>query len=75
MNLNGRICLEGLLVFGMAGFAFTYVISPLLDDYYKKMKDKYRKILCIVLMVLFVADIVWSFMAPNIGEGITSGLV
>lgn len=75
MNLNGRICLEGLLVFGMAGFAFTYVISPMLDDYYKKMQDKHRKILCIALMALFVADIVWSFMAPNIGEGITSGLV
>ncbi len=75
MNLNGRICLEGLLVFGMAGLAFTYIISPLLDDIFTKMKDKYRWILCIILILIFIADFIWSLISPNVGEGITSGLV
>ena len=39
LNVNGRICFEGLLVFGMAGLAFTYIISPMLDDIYKKVKE------------------------------------
>ena len=75
MNLNGRVCLEGLLVFGMAGMLFTYVISPMLDDIYGKIDKKYRKIVCAILLILFVLDIIWSVMVPNAGEGITSGLV
>ncbi|MCR5543532.1 MAG: DUF975 family protein [Eubacterium sp.] len=75
MNLNGRICLEGLLVFGMAGLLFTYVLSPMLDDIYGKIDKKYRKIVCAILLILFILDIIWSVMVPNTGEGITSGLV
>ena len=71
MNLHGRICLEGLLVFGLAGLAFTYVFSPMLDDLFQKMKVKHRKIICAVLIVLFVADLVWSVISPNTGAGIT----
>ena len=75
LNINGRICFEGLLVFGMAGLTFTYILSPMLDDLYKKVDEKYRKIICIILMILFVADFIWSVLSANVGEGITSGLV
>ena len=72
LNINGRICFEGLLVFGMAGLAFTYLFSPMLDDLYQKMSRKNRIILCVILVVLFAADLVWSLIAPNTGAGITS---
>ena len=75
MNLNGRICLEGVLLFGFAGFAFTYVISPWLDDQYIKMDTKKRKILCAILLLLFVADLIWSIMVPNTGNGVTGEFV
>ena len=75
MNLNGRICLEGVLLFGFAGFAFTYVISPWLDDQYLKMSTKYRKVLCTVLLILFVLDLIWSVVSPNAGSGVTGGFV
>lgn len=71
LNIHGRVCFEGLLVFGMAGLAFTYVFSPMLDDLYKKMDDKYRKILCTVLLILFAIDLVWSVLSPNTGVGVT----
>ena len=71
LNLNGRICLEGLLVFGMAGVAFTYIFSPMLDNFYKKMKPKVRNALCIILPLLFIIDLAWSSSHPNIGKGIT----
>lgn len=71
LNIHGRVCFEGLLVFGMAGMAFTYVFSPMLDDLYQKMGMKSRKILCAVLIVLFLADLVWSVISPNSGAGIT----
>jgi uncharacterized membrane protein len=75
LNVNGRICFEGLLVFGMAGLAFSYILSPMLDDMYNKVNEKYRRIICIILMILFVADFIWSMLSPNIGDGITSGLI
>lgn len=75
LNLNGRICFEGLLVFGMAGWAFTYIISPFLDDLYGKAAKKYRWIICIALSILFIIDLIWSIVSPNVGNGVTSGLV
>ncbi len=75
MNINGRVCLEGLLVFGMAGLAFTYLLSPMIDDLYERVPKKIRMIVCIVLVVIFVADVIFSAFVPNVGEGVTSGLV
>ena len=73
MNINGRVCLEGLTVFGLAGVAVTYFIAPVSDNLLRKIPDKKRKILCTVLIVLFLADCVWSVMHPNTGNGITEG--
>ena len=32
LNLNGRICAEGLLTFGLGGLAIVYLLAPALDD-------------------------------------------
>ncbi|MBR1528672.1 MAG: DUF975 family protein [Oscillospiraceae bacterium] len=73
MNINGRVCLEGLTVFGLAGVAVTYFIAPVSDNLLKKLSPKKRKILCIILLILFVIDCIWSVMHPNTGNGITEG--
>lgn len=73
LNINGRVCLEGLLVFGLAGVAFTYIFSPLLDNLYSKIKMPAKKIICIVLISLFAVDLVYSFFNPNKGDGVTYG--
>lgn len=71
LNIDGRICLEGLFVFGLAGVAFTYVFAPLLDNLYMKIKPSAKKPVCIVLGVLFLADLAWSALSPNTGSGVT----
>ena len=40
MNLDGRICAEGLLVFGLGGMAIVYVVAPLLDNLLQKVNEK-----------------------------------
>ena len=71
INLHGRICLEGLLVFGLGGSSITYFLAPLLNSLFNRVKSKVILIICIILVALFGADIVYSIQHPNTGEGIT----
>ena len=75
LNLNGRICAEGLLVFGIAGTAFIYVLAPMLDDLFERIRPKILWPLCIALLLVFFADVVYSSFVPNTGKGVTSAAV
>ena len=72
LNLHGRICAEGLLVFGIGGVAVVYVIAPLLDNYIRKIKMTLLVPVCAVLLIAFSADQAYSKKHPNEGKGITS---
>ena len=71
LNLNGRICAEGLLVFGIGGLAIVYIIAPVIDDLTGRLNERKVMIVCTVLLVLFLADAVYSQIHPNTGEGVT----
>ena len=71
-QIQGRVCLIGLLVFGMGGLAFVYGIAPRLDKVIQKMNRHVRELLCLLLIVLFVADFLYSMGNPNRGFGITT---
>ena len=70
-NINGRICLEGLLVFGLGGAAITYFLAPLLNSLFNKIKYKTVVIICILLLTVFGVDVIYSVNHPNTGKGIT----
>ena len=71
LNIKGRICLEGLLVFSFAGCIFTYFIVPHLSNIYSKINVNLKRIIVIVLLSLFFIDLVYSHFYPNMGRGIT----
>ena len=71
LNLNGRICAEGLLVFGIGGLAITYAIAPMVDNLISGLNEKRLKIICTVLMAVFFMDAVYSQIHPNAGKGVT----
>lgn len=71
LNLNGRICAEGLLIFGLGGMAVVYLLVPILDNFLKKFKKEKLYIICILLVLLYIIDYIYSGFHPNIGEGIT----
>lgn len=72
LNLHGRICAEGLLVFGLGGMAIVYFLAPLLDNYLRKLDRRLVLLLCAVLLLVFNCDRLYSKKHPNMGEGITS---
>lgn len=70
-NLNGRVCAEGLFVFGVAGMAFIYVLAPLLDNLIRKAQQKILVPVEAVLLLFFIIDVIYSAFVPNTGDGIT----
>ena len=71
LNIDGRICAEGLLVFGIGGMAVVYLIAPFLDNRIKNIRLKMILPICIVLLMVFFSDAVYSHYRPNTGKGIT----
>ena len=72
LNIQGRVCAEGLLVFGLGGMAAVYFLAPTLDNYFKKMNKKVLCCLSTILLCLFIFDKIYSGFYPNTGEGITN---
>lgn len=70
-NINGRVCLEGLLFFAIGGFLIVYFIAPIIDELVSLINKRIKRIVCIVLISLFVVDVVHSTYKPNQGDGIT----
>ena len=71
MNLNGRICLESVLGFTIAGIIAGYFILPKLNKLFNKIKPKIKTIICIILSILFLTDLTYSIINPNTGKGIS----
>jgi hypothetical protein len=71
LNIQGRICLEGLLIFGIGGCLGIYYFAPLLDERMNKISKKHRIMDCMALTALFAADFIYSSVHPNVGVGIT----
>ena len=72
LNIHGRVCLEGLMLFGFGGCILTYMVCPLLKNLYKKININVKKTVCIVLVCLYLVDLGYSHFHPNTGVGITN---
>ena len=71
LNLQGRICGEGLVVFMLGGMVAVYFLVPLIDSMTMRVRPRLLVAICLVLAVCFTADMVYSFIHPNTGDGIT----
>ncbi|MDR0489580.1 MAG: DUF975 family protein [Propionibacteriaceae bacterium] len=70
-NIQGRICLEGLLIFGMGCFAVIYFAAPLFDTWINKIPIRVRLWIIGILITFFALDATFTMMYPRIGTGIT----
>ena len=72
LNLHGRVCLEGLIIFGIGGLVLIYFAAPRMDSWFQKLAPKARVFLCWIFSALFLFDLIRSILAPNMGFGITA---
>ena len=55
-NINGRICLETMIPFGILGSLLVYYIQPFMLSIYNKIPTNTSHLLALILFILFVAD-------------------
>lgn len=75
LNVNGRICAEGLLVFGIGCVMVIYLIAPIMDMIFSRIKTQIVIPICIFLGGIFMTDYIHSQFHPNSGEGVTEAVV
>jgi len=59
-NINGRICLETMIPFGILGCLMIYVIDPFFQGIFDIMSPTLINVLAIILFVLFLFDLIVS---------------
>ena len=71
LNVDGRICAEGLMVFMLGGLAVVYALGPIIDNKIRKFDRKKLAVICSILLMIFACDALYSIKHPNTGKGIT----
>lgn len=66
-NINGRICLETLIPFGILGVIIMYATNPILFNLYNKIPQLAIHILSGTLFITFIVD---NIISANVIKGI-----
>ena len=59
-NINGRICLETMLPFGLGCLLVLYVVNPFIVNLLKEIPINIQNILAIIIFIIFIIDIIVS---------------
>ncbi len=60
-NINGRICLNTMIPFGLLGLFIMYISNPFFFSIIEKLSANMLNIVCIILMFIFITDNIISF--------------
>lgn len=60
-NINGRICLETMIPFGLLGCTAMYIINPFLNNILLHLSSNVLIVLALIIFVVFVIDNIISF--------------
>lgn len=71
LNLSGRVCLLGAVVFGLGGTILVCLFLPIYEKLYERISPKWRIITALFLLLVFIADGARCAMHPNTGSGIS----
>lgn len=59
-NINGRVCLDNILAFGILGLLMMFVINPFIVKMLGYVNVKILNIISLVLFIVFIVDLVVS---------------
>ena len=55
-NINGRVCLETMIPFGLLGLLLAYVLNPFFIGNLSKLSNTALNIIAIILFAVFIVD-------------------
>lgn len=64
-NINGRICLETMIPFGIGGCILVYIVSPFIVSIYELLPSTALTIISSILFIIFIIDFIISFKIIN----------
>lgn len=64
-NINGRICLETLVLFGLGGLFIMYILNPIINNFIDTIPLLIQNIIGIIIFIIFIADTIISFYIIN----------
>lgn len=60
-NINGRICLETLIPFGIAGTFIIYVTNPFFLKYIEMIPETVMHFITVIFLLVYITDMIVSF--------------
>lgn len=60
-NINGRICLETLVLFGIGGLLVSYIGHPFIMKLITLIPSNILNVIAIILAVIFILDLIVSY--------------
>lgn len=73
-NLNGRICLGNLILFGLGGIIVICFVNPFILELFDYVPSLVLNIIFITLLVLFIVDFSCSFKIISEFKNITTSI-
>ena len=64
-NINGRICLETMIPFGIVSCLIIYIVNPFFVSILREVPGIDLTILFIVTSIIFIVDVITSFNVVN----------
>ncbi len=64
-NLNGRICLDTMLPFGIIACIIVYLINPIVVRAIDKTPETVLTVIAITFAIIFLLDLITSFNVVN----------
>lgn len=71
-NINGRICLETIIPFGILGVVLIYIVNPLILDNLVKVPENIINVIAIGVAILFATDLIVSLKVISNVRSVTS---
>lgn len=65
LSINDRICIEGLIAFGVLGCVAIYIVSPRVNELIQNKHGKWQNYFLTVAGIIFAIDMIYSFISPN----------
>ena len=62
LNLNGRISLRNSSILAIGALALLYLVHPILDKYYNKLKPNFLKLVASIIIVVMVIDLIITIL-------------